>query len=328
MSQGPSSTANPLLKPRPFRRAVFRGLGVLLPPLLTIVILVWIYNTVKYYVLEPVKASVRYNVAWAIEDVRTELTNPRDTNEVIVKESDDGRFAHLATREFIPEKVYNVVIASGRRLGIDPPRSGFEFYQVYVDIVYLPTYIVVPVFLLCFVLVLYFFGKFLAAGIGRVFWNLFERLILHLPLVRNVYSSVKQVTDLMFSDTDIQFNRVVAIEYPRKGAWSLGFVTGEGLADIRAAANEPMLNVMVPSSPMPLTGWTMIVPRNEVIDLDMTIDQACQFLISCGVVIPQQQMIALFEKQRPFPGMSQNGSEQTNQPQRQEDVAGESGSEK
>jgi uncharacterized membrane protein len=141
-----------------------------------------------------------------------------------------------------------------------------------------------------------------------VFWNLFERLILQLPLVKNVYSSVKQVTDLMFSDNDIQFNRVVAIEYPRKGAWSLGFVTGEGLADIRIAANEPVLNVMVPSSPMPLTGWTMIIPKSEVIDLDMTIDQACQFLISCGVVIPQQQLVAMFDKQRPFPGISSNGS--------------------
>ncbi len=112
----------------------------------------------------------------------------------------------------------------------------------------------------------------------------------------------------MFSDTEIQFNRVVAIEYPRKGAWSLGFVTGEGLADIRTAANELVLNVFVPSSPMPLTGWTLILPKSEVIDLDMTIDQACQFLISCGVVVPQQQLVSLFDKQRPFPGISENGS--------------------
>jgi uncharacterized membrane protein len=303
-------------KPRPFRRAVIRGLGVVLPPLLTIVILVWIYNTVKQYVLAPVESGVRYSVAWAIEDVRTALPNPRDTAEANVKDSDDGRYAQLPTKEFIPEEVYDEVVGSGRRLGLDPPRSGFEFYQVYVEVRYLRNYVVVPVFLCVFVLVLYFFGKFLAAGIGRVFWNLFERLILQLPLVRNVYSSVKQVTDLMFSDNDIQFNRVVAIEYPRKGAWSLGFVTGEGLMDVRTAANEPMLNIMVPSSPMPLTGWTLILPRSEVIDLDMTIDQACQFLISCGVVVPQQQMVAIFEKQRPFPGLGNNGTSQAPTPPR------------
>jgi len=309
-SPTPDAPAAP--KPRPFRRAVFRGLGVVMPPLLTIVILVWIYNTVKSYVLEPVESGVRYSVAWAIEDVRTELPNARATEEANVRDSDDGRYAQLPTREYIPEEVYDVVVASGRRLGLDPPRSGFEFYQVYVQVRYLRNYIVVPVFLCVFVLVLYFFGKFLAAGIGRVFWNLFERLILQLPLVRNVYSSVKQVTDLMFSDTEIQFNRVVAIEYPRKGAWSLGFVTGEGLMDIRSAVNEPVLNIMVPSSPMPLTGWTLILPKSEVVDLDMTIDQACQFLISCGVVVPQQQMVALFEKHRPFPGMGNNGAGQSN----------------
>ncbi len=311
MSEGLPTNVTPARgKPRPFRHAVFRGLGVLLPPLLTIVILVWIYNTIKTNVLAPVESSVRYSVAWAIEDVRGELFNPRATTEANVWESDSGRYAQLPTREYIPEEVYDVVLASGRKLGVDPPRSGFEFYQLYVEVEYLRTYVVVPVFLCVFVLVLYFFGKFLAAGIGRVFWNLFERLILQLPLVRNVYSSVKQVTDLMFSDTDVQFNRVVAIEYPRKGAWSIGFVTGEGLADIRTAANEPMLNVFVPSSPMPLTGWTLIIPRSEVVDLDLTIDQACQFLISCGVVVPQQQMVALFEKQRPFPGMGQNGAGQ------------------
>lgn len=311
MSQSLPTSAQPARnKPRPFRHAVFRGLGVLLPPLLTIVILAWIYNTIATNVLGPIESRVRYYVAWAIEDVRTQLPNARATAEANIWDSDDGRFAQLPTREYIPKEIYDGAVANGQELDGKPPRTGFEFYQVYVEANYLRSIVVVPVFLCVFVLVLYFFGKFLAAGIGRVFWNLFERLILQLPLVRNVYSSVKQVTDLMFSDNDIQFNRVVAIEYPRKGAWSIGFVTGEGLADIRTAANEPVLNVFVPSSPMPLTGWTLIIPRSEVVDLEMTIDQACQFLISCGVVVPQQQLVALFEKQRPFPGMGQNGAGQ------------------
>lgn len=316
MAVGPDRPAGRPV-PRPFRRAVIRGLGVLLPPLLTIVILLWIYNTVRLYALEPVESGVRWSVAWAIRDVRTELPNGRPAdvpNEPNLWNSDDGRFVRLSTREFIPEEIFDHVQTNGLKIGSDAPRTGFEFYQAYVQWRFLPTVVVVPVFLGVFIALLYIFGRFLAAGIGRVFWNLFERLILQLPLVRNVYSSVKQVTDLMFSDTEIQFNRVVAIEYPRKGAWSLGFVTGEGLADIRTAANELMLNVFVPSSPMPLTGWTLIIPKSEVIDLDMTIDQACQFLISCGVVVPQQQMISLFDKQRPFPGISENGSAKTPSP--------------
>jgi uncharacterized membrane protein len=142
-----------------------------------------------------------------------------------------------------------------------------------------------------FVLLLYLLGKFLAAGIGRVFWNLFERGIHRLPMVRNVYDSVKQVTDFVFDDREIEYTRVVAVEYPRKGVWSLGFVTGESLADIRSISGEPMLSLMIPSSPMSVTGYTITVAKSETIDLNLTMDQALQFVISCGVVVPAHQLV-------------------------------------
>ena len=108
--------------------------------------------------------------------------------------------------------------------------------------------------------------------------------------MRNVYSSVKQVTDFMFSEQEIEYTRVIAIEYPRKGIWSLGLVTGESMADIGAAANEPVLSVLIPTSPMPFTGYTINVKRSEAVDLDITLDQAFQFIVSCGVVVPPQQI--------------------------------------
>ncbi|MFW6125214.1 MAG: DUF502 domain-containing protein, partial [Pirellulales bacterium] len=144
-----------------------------------------------------------------------------------------------------------------------------------------------------FILLLYLLGKFMAAGIGRFFWNLFEQGIHRLPLVRNVYSSVKQVSDFLFSETNIEYTRVVAVEYPRKGIWSLGFVTGESLADIRGAANEAVLSVLVCTSPMPMTGFTVAVRRSETVDLNITIDQAFQYIVSCGVVVPPQQVLEL-----------------------------------
>ena len=89
-----------------------------------------------------------------------------------------------------------------------------------------------PFFLLIFTLLLYLLGKFMAAGIGRFFWNIFERGIIdRVPLVRNVYSGVKQVTDFMFNERDFEFTRVVAVEYPRKGIWSIGFVTSESFLE-------------------------------------------------------------------------------------------------
>jgi uncharacterized membrane protein len=129
----------------------------------------------------------------------------------------------------------------------------------------------------------------MAAGVGRFFWNVFEQGIRRLPLVRNVYSSVKQVSDFLLSEREIEYTRVVAVEYPRKGIWSLGFVTGDSMLDIAAAANEPVISVLMCTSPMPMTGFTITLPRSEVVDLNITIDQAFQYIVSCGVVVPPQQ---------------------------------------
>ena len=93
------------------------------------------------------------------------------------------------------------------------------------------------------------------------------------------------------TEREVEYSRVVAIEYPRRGIWSLGLVTGDSMLDITNAAGEPMVSVLVPSSPMPVTGYTMNVPRSEVTDLNITVDQAFQFCISCGVLVPPQQKV-------------------------------------
>jgi uncharacterized membrane protein len=115
-----------------------------------------------------------------------------------------------------------------------------------------------------------------------------------------VYSSVKQVTDFVFSEREIEYTRVVAVEYPRKGIWQFAFVTGEALADVAAAANEPMLTVFFPCSPMPFTGFTAVVKRCDTLDLSITMEQAIQLLVSCGVVAPPNHVSeALAQRQEP-----------------------------
>ena len=79
---------------------------------------------------------------------------------------------------------------------------------------------------------------------------------------------------------------MVAVEYPRTGMWSIAFVTSEGFRAIRAAAEEPWVGVFIPTSPMPMTGYALTVRKSEVVDLHMTIDEAIQFIVSCGLVIP------------------------------------------
>jgi uncharacterized membrane protein len=167
-----------------------------------------------------------------------------------------------------------------------------------VDLTYLRPQYAIPFFLAVFVLLLYFLGKFMAAGIGGIFTNVFERLMLRVPGVRAVYAAVKQVSDFFFTERDIQFTRIVAVEYPRQGVWSMGFVTSESLTAIHDAAGEPVLAVLIPYSPLPVTGCTITVRKSECLDLNLTFDQACQFIVSCGVVVPPQQLRRLPKEER------------------------------
>lgn len=291
----PEFSAGPKRRPLdPFRRAVVRGLGVLLPPLLTIVIFVWIGNTVANYLLGPMESAAhrllvahyqdRILPANAIPSVQ--LTDGRgEVDGVLYQQMADGRFVPMDDYLYV-EQV----------LEPEPmPESANKIYQEFVERRFLQPQVVIPLFLCVFLLVLYLLGRFLAAGVGRFFWMQIERIINRLPLIRNVYSSVKQVTDFLFSEREIEYTRVVAIEYPRRGIWTIAMVTGESLLDIRSAANEPVLSVLVPTSPMPFTGFTVTVRKSETIDLNITIDQAFQFIVSCGVVAPPQVSKALAE---------------------------------
>jgi len=279
----------------PFRSAVLRGLGVVAPPLLTIVIFLWVGSTINLYVLRPLTRSVRDMVAWSIADIQYELPEAIQTGRTA---QINGQFYYqLANDTFVPLEVYDLVKKNQNHEPL--PQTGEGVYRRYVEIRYLQPYFVIPFFLSVFILVLYLLGKFMAAGIGRFVVNTFERGIHRLPLIRNVYSSVKQVSDFLFSPREIEYTRVVAVEYPRKGIWSLGMVTGESMLDIRSAANEPVLSILIPTSPMPVTGYTITALKSETIDLNITIDQAFQFIVSCGVVVPPQQLQDALDSQLP-----------------------------
>lgn len=293
-----------------FRRAVLRGLGVVMPPLLTLVLFIWAWNAIENYVLRPLESGIRYVVVWNVKDVHTalpegaQLNEPGNVRAGFIYEGiayvPDG----TATR-YLPRYVVQYVNSNLDRL--DPyqpmPSTASAYWHRYVQLRYLPRTLVVPVFLLVFLVALYFLGRVFTHGLGRWLLNAFDQFINRLPVISNVYGSVKQVTDFVFSDREIEFNRVVAIEYPRKGIWSIGFVTGQSMLDITAAANEPMLSVLMPTSPMPMTGFTVTVRKSEALDLNITIDQAIQFVVSCGVVVPGPQQVDAPRLKLDLPGL-------------------------
>jgi uncharacterized membrane protein len=269
----------------PFRGAVLRGLGVVLPPLLTIVIFLWVGGTVQSYVLEPVTAGAERLIIWAIGDIRQDDSMPWSERGKANPVVDGIAFQRLDNGEYVPKAIYDVVRHHPGDESI--PSTALPVYRTYVRLTYLRPYVVVPAFVLVFTLLLYLLGKFMAAGIGRFFVGFFEGAIRRVPLVRNVYSAVKQVSGFVLNERQMKVSRVVAVEYPRKGIWQLGLVTGEAIPDIEAMVGQPCVTVLICTSPMPMAGFTVTVRRSECVDLNITLDQAIQFIVSCGVIVPR-----------------------------------------
>ena len=132
----------------------------------------------------------------------------------------------------------------------------------------------------------YLIGRLVASFVGQSLWKVIEQTLTRAPVIKQIYPNVKQVTDFLLSESRFEFSRVVAVEYPRKGVWSMGLVTGTGLDALTKPLGRNMLTVFVPSSPTPVTGYTITIRRDEVIDLPMTIDEALRFTVSGGVLAP------------------------------------------
>jgi len=138
-------------------------------------------------------------------------------------------------------------------------------------------------------------GALLASVVGRTLWRIIENFIMNTPILRRVYPYIKQVTDFLLTQEQHKklFKRVVAVEYPRKGVWSMGFVTGCGIKKVTDTVKEEFLTVLIPTSPTPFTGFVIMVPSKNTIELDITIEEALRFTISGGVVTPGQMPPAI-----------------------------------
>ena len=136
----------------------------------------------------------------------------------------------------------------------------------------------------CAIILFYLLGYFLASIIGRSTWRLLEAPFVRFPLVKAIYPHVKTVTNFLFSEHRLDYSRVVAVEYPRKGIWSLGLVTGTGFEQVAAMTGRQYVSIFIPSSPTPITGYVITVPRDEIVDLPFTIDEALRFTVSAGVI--------------------------------------------
>jgi len=130
-------------------------------------------------------------------------------------------------------------------------------------------------------------GVLAANIVGRSMVGLWESLLDRIPVVRSVYSAAKNFAEIVFSDSSQSFKKVLLIEYPRKGLYSLAFQTSSELGEVQGRTGEGVLCTFVPTTPNPTSGFIIIVPRKDVIELDMEVDEALKMIISLGVVVPR-----------------------------------------
>ena len=135
-------------------------------------------------------------------------------------------------------------------------------------------------------LILLITGFIASNYLGRMLLSLGSELLEHIPLVRSVYSAAKQISDTMFSNKGRSFRKVVMIRYPQKDTWSLAFQTGDTLGELNEKVPGHMISVFVPTTPNPTSGFLLMVPPEDVIELEMSVDDALKMIISLGVIVP------------------------------------------
>lgn len=301
-------------------RFFLKGLAISLPPILTLVIVIWVVGLINSYIIVPTTTTVRYSIAYF-----TNASQPRDDfvqmdnlpsleycrNDYLINKSEVASLKAFEknSKEGVTRSMvlpiawvpfgdravpYNDYREVAKRIrASDMPTTAVGLYMELATTRWFKSlFQLSAVAVALTVVALYFLGRFVTAQVGSWMVVKFEQGVLaRLPVVSNVYSSVKQVTDFFFSERTVDYSRVVAVEYPRRGIWSLGFVTGDSMLEMTVTAGEPLVAILIPTSPMPVTGYTMSIPKSEIVDLNITVDQAFQFCLSCGVLVPPQQRV-------------------------------------
>jgi uncharacterized membrane protein len=139
--------------------------------------------------------------------------------------------------------------------------------------------IIITLFLITFI------GWLSLSFIGKRLLNLFNTVLKRIPILRTIYSAIVQMTET-FTKTDNQKKNVVLVEYPRKGTWAVGFATKENSGEITDKLNRKLINVFVPTTPNPTSGFLLMFPKEEVVYLDLTFEEASKFIVSAGTSNP------------------------------------------
>lgn len=143
--------------------------------------------------------------------------------------------------------------------------------------------------LLLLIVVLIFIGMLTTGYVGKFFVRLWEKIIRKMPIVSSFYSLMKQIFETFLSQKSRSFSEVVLVQYPRSGLWTIAFVSkDETGGEIAAKAGEDFLSIYVPTTPNPTSGFLIFVAKKDVIKLDMSVEDGIKYVLSCGIVTPEE----------------------------------------
>ncbi len=140
--------------------------------------------------------------------------------------------------------------------------------------------------LVILVLFLMLIGALTAGFFGKIWTRFSEQMLARMPVIRNIYSALKQILETILADQSAAFREAVLIEYPRRGIWAIGFITGRTQAEVQNVTEEECINIFLPTTPNPTSGFLLFVPKKDLIPLSMTVEEAIKMVISGGIVTP------------------------------------------
>ena len=267
------STKKKKSSPHP-KRAFLRGLAVLLPSVLTLWLMVKAYQFIDSAIAQPINGGIKMIVVhtpsyfpdaaeyFAIGPTKKELQNAAYEKEISITDEKEMRSLTIELRT----NSVNTWWDANRWMNL--------------------------LGLLVAAVIVYTSGRLVGGWLGRAAYKRIEKIMVAVPVIRKVYPYIKQLVDFLINDNDApKFSSVVAVQYPRKGIWSVGFLTGPTLQTLEKQAPNSV-TIFIPSSPTPFTGYTITVPRKETLDLPLTVEEAIRFSVSGGVLVPDHQLLS------------------------------------
>ncbi len=266
-----SNKKTPSAKPK---RAFLRGLAVLLPSVLTLWLMVKAYQFIDSAIAQPINGGIKMLVVqtpsyfpgaayyFAIGPNEKELHEAALQQELSITDKKEMRSLTIELRTQSVNKWWD----AHRWMNL--------------------------LGLLVAAVIVYISGRLVGGWLGRAAYKRIEKIMVAVPVIRKVYPYIKQLVDFLINENDApKFSSVVAVQYPRKGIWSVGFLTGPTLQTLEKQTPDSV-TIFIPSSPTPFTGYTITVPKKDTLDLPITVEEAIRFSVSGGVLVPDHQLLS------------------------------------